>query len=52
MELGDILVVYRNSFINKRSVLFCYLRNWAMCKLIYYNALLIKEAAGLQCGNV
>jgi site-specific recombinase XerD len=52
MELGDISVVYHNSFINERSVLSYYLRNWAMCKLIYYSTLLIKEAAGLRHGNI
>ena len=33
------------------TVLFCYLRNWAMYELIYCSTSLIKEAASLQCGN-
>ena len=43
MELGDISAICRNSFINKRSVPFYYLKNWVMRELIYHNTLLIRD---------
>jgi len=42
-----MLAIYCNSFINKRSLLSCYLRNQAMRKLIYCSILLINDTCWL-----